>query len=113
MHYVIPKEKIQISETAYCFEGAEYGNVPGSFFWVFSLPGRGSSLHVHPYQEIFVVQQGQATFTVGDETIVAHGGEIVVVPANTPHRYRNSGEEPFQMISFHPSNRVIQTNLED
>ena len=112
MPYIIPKEKIQISETAYRFQGKEYDNVPVSFFWVFTLPGKGSVLHVHPYEEVFVVQQGQATFIVGDETLEAHGGEIVVAPANVPHKYTNSGEEPFQMISFHPNKEVIQTNLE-
>ena len=28
----------------------------------------GTRLHVHPYAEIFVIQEGQATFTVGEDT---------------------------------------------
>jgi mannose-6-phosphate isomerase-like protein (cupin superfamily) len=114
MNYiVIPKENIQINETVYRFQGGEYGDIPVSFFWVFTLPGHGSStLHMHPYEEVFVLQQGQATFTIGDTTLEVHGGEIVVAPANTPHKFKNSGEEPLQMISFHPSKQVIQTNLE-
>ncbi len=38
-------------------------------------------LHRHPYEEVFVVQEGTATFTAGDETIEAKGGQVVVVPA--------------------------------
>ena len=113
MHYIIPKEKIQINETAYRFQGSEYGDIPISFFWVFTLPGRGPGLHIHPYEEVFVLQQGQATFTIGDATLEVRGGEIVVVPANTPHKFKNSGEEPLQMLSMHPSKQVIQEWLED
>jgi len=37
-------------------------------------PGGGPKLHKHPYEEIFVVQEGTATFTAGDETIKVEGG---------------------------------------
>ncbi|GHO85772.1 cupin domain-containing protein [Dictyobacter formicarum] len=113
MTTIIPKEKIQINATAYRFQGAEYGGAPVSFFWVFTLPGRGPSLHVHPYQEVFVLQEGQATFTIGDATHEVHGGEIVIAPANTPHKFTNSGTEPLQMISIHPHKEIIQEWLED
>lgn len=57
MNYIIPKENIQINETAYRFQGSEYGDIPVSFFWVFTLPDRGPGLHIHPYEEVFVLQQ--------------------------------------------------------
>ncbi len=112
MRNIIPKEKIQINETAYRFQGGEHGDIPISFFWLFTLPGRGPDLHVHPYEEVFVMQQGQATFTIGNETLEVKGGEIVVAPANTPHKFKNSGEKPLQMVSIHPSKQVIQRFLE-
>src|ERR1051326_4926233 len=112
MHYIIPKEDLRISETAFRFQGEAYGGVAGSFFWVFSLPGRGSKLHKHPYQEVFVLQEGQVTFTIGDTTLEVPACKVVVAPANTPHKYTNSGTDPLQMISFHPSPQVIQENLE-
>lgn len=109
---IIPKEAIQISETTYRFQGGEHGGIPVSIFWVFTLPGQGPVLHLHPYEEVFVMQQGQATFTIGDTTLEVSGGQIVVAPASTPHKFKNSGEEPLQMVSVHPSQQVIQTNLE-
>lgn len=112
MEYIIPKENIQLNKTAYLFQGGEQGGVPISFFWVFTLPGGGPGLHIHPYEEVFVMQQGQATFTIGDTTFEVRGGEIVVAPANTPHKFKNSGEESLQMLSIHPSKQVIQENLE-
>jgi mannose-6-phosphate isomerase-like protein (cupin superfamily) len=113
MYTLINKEDIQINETAYRFEGASYGDIPASFFWVQTLPGRGAKLHVHPYQEVFILQHGQATFTVGTEQVVAHGGQIVIAPANTPHKFQNTGDEPLQMISIHPNPQVIQEFLEE
>jgi mannose-6-phosphate isomerase-like protein (cupin superfamily) len=35
-------------------------------------------LHRHPYAEVFLVQEGNATFTVGEDTIDVTGGQIVV-----------------------------------
>lgn len=113
MSTVIPKEAFQINETAYRFQGGMYGDVPVSFFWLFTLPGKGPGLHVHPYQEVFILQQGQATFTVGETTLELHGGEVTIVPANTPHKYKNTGQEPLQMISIHPNKEVIQKWLEE
>jgi hypothetical protein len=32
--------------------------IPISFFWVQAAPGNGPSLHKHPYEEIFVILEG-------------------------------------------------------
>lgn len=112
MHYLIPKEDLRINETVFKFQGEEYGGVAGSFFWVFTLPGQGAKLHKHPYQEVFVLQAGRVTFTIGDITLEVSAGNVVVAPANTPHKFTNTGTEPLQMISFHPSSQVIQEDLE-
>ena len=43
------------------------------------------------------------TFTVGDEQVEATGGEILIVPAGTPHGFVNSGSTPLRQISIHPT----------
>ena len=48
-------------------------------------PGGGPKLHRHPYEEVFVVQEGTATFTSGDKKIEVQGGQVVVVPAGVAH----------------------------
>lgn len=115
MQYSIPWEKISRDGNGYPyrFQGGEYGGVAISFFIVQTAPGRGPSLHVHPYQEVFVLQEGQATFTIGDSTIEVSDGHVVVAPANVPHKFKNSGAEPLQMITIHPSTEIIQEWLED
>jgi mannose-6-phosphate isomerase-like protein (cupin superfamily) len=75
-------------------------------------PGKGPMLHVHPYDEVFVIQQGRARFFVGDKVIDADAGEIVLGPAGLPHRFINLGPGRLQTLDIHLSPRWIQTNLE-
>lgn len=74
--------------------------------------GAGPRLHVHPYDETFIVIQGRARFTVGDQTLEAGAGEIVFGPAAVPHRFENLGPGRLQTIDIHHSPEWIQTDLE-
>ena len=56
--------------------------------------------------------EGRATVTLGNEQREANAGGIVVVPANTPHRFVNSGETVLRQIDIHSSPKFIQANLE-
>jgi mannose-6-phosphate isomerase-like protein (cupin superfamily) len=100
-------------ETAYEFEGHLYGDTGVSFIVVDAPPGSGLKLHRHPYEEVFVVQEGSATFTAGDEVIEAGGGQVVVVPAGVPHKFVNSGTGRLWQIDIHASERFITEWLED
>ncbi|MBX9451043.1 MAG: cupin domain-containing protein [Mesorhizobium sp.] len=75
-------------------------------------PGVGPVLHVHPYDEVFVVQKGRARFFVGDQTIDAEAGDTVMAPAAVPHKFINLGPGRLQTLDIHLSPRWIQTNLE-
>ena len=70
-------------------------------------PGGGPKLHRHPYEEVFVVQEGNATFTACDETTEVAGGQVVVVPAGVPHGFVNPGVGPLQQIDIHPTGRFV------
>src|SRR3954463_15050458 len=64
----LPFTALPGSERARRFEGKDHGaNV--SFFLSTHAPGEGPRLHRHPYEETFVLLDGRATFTVGDETL--------------------------------------------
>jgi mannose-6-phosphate isomerase-like protein (cupin superfamily) len=75
-------------------------------------PGVGPKLHVHPYDEVFVIQEGRARFFVGDQVIDAEAGDTVLGPAGLPHRFVNLGPGRLQTLDVHLSPRWIQTNLE-
>jgi len=93
------------------FQGHHLGaNV--SLIVVDAPPGGGPRLHRHPYEEVFVVQGGTATFTAGDEKIEAKGGQVVVVPAGVPHKFVNSGTERLRQVDIHASDRFLTEWLE-
>jgi mannose-6-phosphate isomerase-like protein (cupin superfamily) len=74
--------------------------------------GAGPRLHVHPYDEVFLIRRGRARITGGGETIDAQAGEAVLGPAGLPHRFVNLGPEPLETVDIHMSPRWIQTDLE-
>jgi quercetin dioxygenase-like cupin family protein len=104
-------EDLPGSERSRRFEGREHGATV-SFFISRHAPGEGPVLHRHPYEETFIMQEGTVEFTVGGETIEANGGEIVVVPANTPHKFVNTGGERIRQVSIHACDHMIQEDLE-
>ena len=109
--HVIAKEDLPQGGISHRFEGYRYGDVGVSFFLVESPPGRGAVLHTHPYEEIFLTLEGEATFTVGDATIEVGAGQIVVAPAGVPHKFVNSGTGPLRQVDIHPSGRIMQDNI--
>jgi quercetin dioxygenase-like cupin family protein len=105
-------EDLKRSETAALFEGAKHGDGMAASIFVTAYPhGRGPDLHTHPYAEAFVVTEGEGTFTAGDEQLVARTGQLVVVPPETVHGFKNLGEGTLRVVSVHPSPEVIQTDL--
>ena len=105
---------MQTSPTAWLFEGGPRGmRADVSFFVTHTPPGRGPGLHVHPYPEVFLVQEGTATFRAGGDELVVTAGQVVVVPPDTPHGFKNSGEGTLRQVSIHPSAEVRQTWLEE
>jgi len=113
MAYVISNDELPHSRTAYRFEGYRYDDADVSFFLTDAPPGSGPELHAHPYAEVFVIQEGDVTFTVGDATIEATGGQIVVVPAGVPHKFVNSGVGSTRHIDIHTGRRMVTEWLED
>ena len=95
------------------FEGSLYGDARVSFLLVDMPPGDGPRLHSHPYEEVFVIFDGQATFTVGNRMLEIPAGQVVVVPAHTPHKFINSGEIPLRQIDIHVSPEFITDWLEE
>ena len=74
--------------------------------------GSGPRLHRHPYAETFVIRVGTGLFTIGDETIEATVGQILVVPPNTPHKFENRGPGTLESIDIHESGTFITEWLE-
>ena len=55
------------------FEGGDVGTGVTVLFFSSDRIGAGPPLHVHPYDELFILRQGRARFTVGDD-VIDYGG---------------------------------------
>jgi mannose-6-phosphate isomerase-like protein (cupin superfamily) len=87
---IIDRRTLPYDGKTYEFQGALYQDTNVSFIWVDMPPGGGVRLHRHPYQEIFVIQEGSAAFAAGSDTLQAHAGQVIIVPALTPHKFSNA-----------------------
>jgi mannose-6-phosphate isomerase-like protein (cupin superfamily) len=76
-------------------------------------PGSSIRLHKHPYEEIFILQKGAATFTVASASLEARAGQIIIVPANISHKFTNSGDQQLRQMDVHVNNQIITHWLED
>ena len=103
-------EQLPFVGMSYEFQGDKQG-APFCAYIVNAKPGQGPPLHTHPYVEVAFILEGRATITVGEETREVNPGGIVVIPANTPHRFVNSGDTLLRQIDIHASPKFIQTNL--
>jgi quercetin dioxygenase-like cupin family protein len=111
MATVIPFAEIMSSPTAACFTGAEHGDPGVSFFVTDTPPGKGPSLHTHPYPELFIVLDGVSTFAVGDTEVQVEAGNVLIVPPETPHGFTNRTQERLRQVSIHPADEMATTWL--
>jgi mannose-6-phosphate isomerase-like protein (cupin superfamily) len=112
MPVVVSNVDLPYSGNAHELEGYLYGGAPVCIILFDGPPGSGPKLHRHPYAEVFIVQEGQATFTVGEHTIEVTGGQIVVAPAGVPHKFVNSAAEPLRQIDIHANDHFVTEWLE-
>lgn len=94
------------------FEGYRHDTGVTVLFYATDEIGAGPVLHVHPYDEVFILRAGHGRFTIGEQTIEAQAGDILIGPANVPHKFVNLGPGRLETIDIHQSDRWIQEDLE-
>ena len=109
---VINREELLFVGMSHEFVGEKHG-VSISFFLVNAPPRRGLKLHRHDYDEVIVVQEGRATSVAGDEHRDVKAGDIIVIPAGTPHRFVNSGDTPLRQIDIHANPKFVTEWLDE
>jgi quercetin dioxygenase-like cupin family protein len=77
-----------------------------------SEPGGGPRLHRHAYDETWVVHQGHLTFWVGDMQRKAGPGDVVIVPAGAPHKFKNDGPGTSKVVCIHANPTIVGEWLE-
>ena len=62
--------------------------------------GVGPRLHRHPYPETFVIRRGSALFTIAGQQVPGRAGQVLVVPAHTPHTF-TTGPDGYEAVHIH------------
>ncbi len=78
-----------------------------------SPPGQGTRLHRHDAEELIIVHAGRGTYTVGETTVEAGPGEVVIIPSGVPHRFVNHTQEPLVHTGVFASGSFALEVLED
>ena len=110
---LLNRDELPFDGNTYEFIGSQHQDTDVSFIWVDMPPGGSVRLHKHPYKEIFIIQEGTATFTVDSTTLEAHAGQIIIVPAETPHRFTNASDGQLKQVDIHLNKEFITYWLED
>jgi mannose-6-phosphate isomerase-like protein (cupin superfamily) len=107
------RDDLPYDGNTYEFQGIQHQDTAVSFIWVDMPPGGAIRLHKHPYEEIFIIQEGTATFTVDSVTLEARAGQIMIVPAEVPHKFMNLSDKQLKQIDIHINKQFITDWLED
>jgi quercetin dioxygenase-like cupin family protein len=84
-----------------------------SFFeMTFAPEFEGVDPHTHDdLVDAFLVLEGQADFTVGDEVRRAGPGSFLAAPPGTRHGFSNPGPEPLRMLNLHAPDNGFASRL--
>jgi quercetin dioxygenase-like cupin family protein len=109
---LLHREQIPISTFSRELIGAEHGDVPACVIFVDAAPGDSVRLHTHPYAELFLVLEGEATYRDGSGELVAQAGDVLIVQPGQPHGFANRSDRPLRQIDVHLSSRFETRWLE-
>lgn len=86
--------------------GFEHGaNV--SFFIVQFGPGKGPNKHRHPYEETFIIFDGEIEAIVDGKTQRIGSHTVAIIPANTWHEFKNCSDRQLHRVNIHPVPKMI------
>lgn len=64
-------------------------------------PGTATPLHTHREDEVFQILEGEVVFSLGSNSIsTLKQGDLILIPAGTPHAWRNKSNAPARMTAF-------------
>jgi len=75
-------------------------------------PGGKMPKHTNLVEHEQFVLTGSAKVGIGDEVFEVHKGDVVFIPADEPHWYRNDDKEDFEFLCLVPNKQDKTTILE-
>jgi quercetin dioxygenase-like cupin family protein len=61
-------------------------------------PGGGPPPHRHDFEESFTVLEGEIEATFRGVSSTIRAGQVINIPANAPHQFRNKSQEPARLL---------------
>ncbi len=61
-------------------------------------PGGGPPPHRHDFEESFTVLEGEIEATFRGEKVTVRTGQVIQIPANAPHQFRNISGQPARLL---------------
>ena len=61
-------------------------------------PGGGPPPHRHDFEESFTVLEGEIEATFRGEHSTVRAGQVINIPANAPHQFRNATTQPARLL---------------
>lgn len=75
-------------------------------------PGGSMPLHTNQVEHEQYVLNGSAEIGIAGEVFTVQPGDVVFIPAQVPHWYKNIGDIPFEFLCLVPNQPDFTTILE-
>jgi len=75
-------------------------------------PGGSMPLHTNQVEHEQYVLSGSAEISIAGEVFQVQPGDVVFIPAQAPHSYKNTGDSPFEFLCLVPNKPDFTTILE-
>ena len=76
-----------------------HGNRNQSLAEAIVAPGEITQLHKHSQsEELYHITRGRGQMTLGEQEFTVEPGDTVAIAPGTPHRIRNTGDEPLHIL---------------
>jgi quercetin dioxygenase-like cupin family protein len=66
-------------------------------------PGGHTPLHQHPYEHEVLIMEGQGTVWREGREVALHPGDVLFVPADEQHQFKNAGNGTLKFMCLIPA----------
>lgn len=106
----VAKQAFSGGATYQTIVGDDAGSTPVRVGVQVSPPGYSTGTHAHPYMEVVSVLEGEGEAWIeGEPAVPIRAGDTMVLPANTRHGFRVTGNEAMKTYGVHASpHRIVE-----
>ncbi|HUJ09033.1 MAG TPA: cupin domain-containing protein [Verrucomicrobiae bacterium] len=103
----IPADKVEMVDAKNCKVQLAVSSRDGApnfamrFFEI--APGGHTPLHQHPYEHEIYVINGQGTVWREGKEVSIRPGDVLYIPADEQHQFKNTAEQPFKFMCLIPA----------